>query len=217
MTDPTRHVTSTPAEDPRAPITGHPEPAPDPLALEVDAAGWLVGDRVVRIPSVRSSRLTTPASEPLGVMLHYTATDHGTAASLAKRIRTYDPKKDRAASWHVIVAHDGTLYQSIPFERGAWHCAKGRLYAADGEHTINRSTIGVELEGHGADKHPPPIEQVIALERLYSAILGAYDMPPDWLALEHRKYDPSRRADPGDGWARIAANILARLDAAAVG
>lgn len=210
MTDPTRHVTSIPAEDALAPVTGHPEPARDPDELEVDPAGWLVGDRVMRVPSVRHSRLTTPGEEPWGVMLHYTATDHGTARALANRIRTYDPAKDRAASWHVIVAHDGVLWQSIPFERGAWHCAKGRIHS----HTINRSTIGIEIEGHGADKHPPPAEQVAALERLYRAILAAYRIGLDFLALEHRKYDPSRRADPGDGWARIAADIVGRVTSA---
>lgn len=182
-------------------VTGHPEVGPA-WDLHVDSDGWLVGTHVERIPSVRHSRLTTPGERPWGVMLHYTATAHGTAKSLAKRIRAYDRTKDRAASWHVCIAHDGTLWQSVSLERGAWHCAKGRL----GIHTINKSTIGVELEGYG--KSPLPAMQVAALGRLYHAVIPHYGILADNAALEHRHYDPSRRSDPGDEWAATAEELL---------
>ncbi len=192
-----------PAPAPPA-VTGHPEPPPDPDRLEVDAEGWLVGARVVQIPSVRTSLLTTPGEVPIGVVLHYTATDHGTARSLAKRIATYRRGIDRAASWNILIAADGTIYQSAPLTRGTWHCAKGLL---DG-HKINACTIGVELEGHGVERSGAPPAQVESLDLFLCLVGDTYQIPGDRLLLEHRKYDPTRRADPGDGWAKIAHEIV---------
>jgi N-acetyl-anhydromuramyl-L-alanine amidase AmpD len=189
------------------PVTGHTEPEPDPDALTIDGDGWLVGAGVKHYPSVRSNPLTTLGEIPLGIVLHYTATDHGTAESLAKRIRTFDRIKDRAASWNIIIAANGIIYQSVSLERGSWHCAKGRL---DG-HTINRSTIGVELEGHGKAILPAP--QVDGLRRFYRAVLPHYRIPRDRAVLEHRTFDPTRRADPGDHVVEVAKRLVAEVAA----
>lgn len=116
-------------------------------------AGWLHNDipgepAIRHIPSSRTSKLQT--TKPLAVVWHYTggvAPDQ--AESLAKRIRTYDRKTDRPASWHLILARSGEIWQSAPLSRATWHVGRpgkilGKQYA-----NINRVTIGVELENAG--------------------------------------------------------------------
>ena len=176
------------------PVTGHESGPPE--RLEVDAAGWLISSanvKVVRLPSVRSQRLTTPLGEPLAIIWHYTATKPGTARSLAKRIQKYDPKKDRAASWHVVVERDGTVYQSVPFERGAWHCAKGVV----DHHKMNACSVGIEVVGHGQPDDYPPVV-VRALGEVVGAIRRAYPLVHRARAgLQHSTFDPARRSDAG--------------------
>lgn len=192
-------------------VTGHPEP---PGWLLIDEEGWLHGDRVERYPSVRHSDLTSyarpadvavPATPgPLGIVWHYTATDVGTGRSLAKRIRTYRSGVDRAASWHVLVADDGALLQSVSFERGSWHCSKGAL----GGHRMNRCTVGVELEGYGRKFSAA---QISAAERLLEVLVERYGITRERAALGHSTFDPTRRADPGPVWAAILPGLLDRV------
>ena len=164
--------------------------------LEIDHAGWLVGDDVVIVPAHESwyyKKLDTPDSEPLGVIWHYTATDFGTAKSMAKRRTKRRKQGQRAASWHVTIAGDGKIWQLISLESGAWHCR--------GSHKgikINRSMIGIELEGHG--QRFPEI-QCIAAHRFLQAMVDDYGCKREELEHGHRDFDPKRRSDPGDLWA----------------
>lgn len=186
-----------------APVTGHPEPLlVDASALDIDSDGWLVGAHVERVPSVRHSKLTTPRG-PLAIVWHYTATDVGTAKNLAKRIRTYKRGVDRAASWHVCIGADGRLWQSVSFERGSWHCAKGTILG----HRVNACTVGVELEGHGKAF---PDEQVDAAVRLVRALAEAYSLERRQAGYGHVMFDPSRRSDPGPVWAAMLPGLLER-------
>lgn len=183
-----------------APVTGHVEPEVPRDHLEVDAEGWLVGARVEQVPSVRHSRLSTPGG-PIAIVWHFTATDHGTARSLARRIRTYRRGLDRAASWHVIVAHDGVHWQSVPFLRGAWHCATGEIAG----HRVNACSVGIELEGHG-DRFPA--EQVFAAARLIRTLAHAYPIREVDAMHGHREYDPARRSDPGPIWEAMLPGLV---------
>ncbi len=136
--------------------------APPALAetMTVSEDGWLEGPNVVRLPSPRRSRLTSqaPSGEPapIGVCWHWTGgvCRRGYAARLAQKISTYDPKKDRAASWHVVISKQGWVYQSVPFEIGSWHCAVGTVRDDRGHaHRVNRSLVGIELENAGRLKY----------------------------------------------------------------
>jgi N-acetyl-anhydromuramyl-L-alanine amidase AmpD len=182
------------------PVTGHIEPEPAPDHLEVDAEGWLVGADVEYVPSVRHSSLST-SQGPIAIVWHFTATDHGTARVLARRIRTYRRAVDRAASWHVIIAHDGVLWQSVPFLRGAWHCARGTIMG----HRVNACSVGVELEGHG-DRFPPA--QIVAAQRLVRALAQAYPIRDVNATHGHREYDPARRRDPGPVWEALLPDVV---------
>jgi N-acetyl-anhydromuramyl-L-alanine amidase AmpD len=169
---------------------------PKLLPLEIDHAGWLRGldvEIIAAHPSWYYEKLSTPDSEPVGVIWHYTATNFGTARSMAKR-RTKARRPDqRASSWHVTVAGDGTLWQLVPMISGAWHCR--------GKHnglSINRSMIGIELEGHGKKF---PDAQCKAAHRLVQALVDDYGLKREDLEHGHRDFDPKRRDDPGDLWA----------------
>lgn len=189
---------------PGAPVTGHPEDLlHDASRLEVDVDGWLVGAGVERVPSVRHSALSTPRG-PHAIVFHYTATDVGTAKNLAKRIRTYKRGVDRAASWHVCVGADGTLWQSVSFLRGSWHCAKGTIAG----HRVNACSVGVELEGHGKEF---PLAQVEAAERLVHALAEAYDIRREHAGHGHVEFDPARRSDPGPVWNALLPSLLDRV------
>jgi N-acetyl-anhydromuramyl-L-alanine amidase AmpD len=197
---------------PGQPATGHPDPLPSSFDLRVDAEGWLVGGNpgsvlrphvdLQRVPSVRHSALTT--REPMAIVWHYTATDIGTARSLARRIRTYRSGVDRAASWHVIIAHDGVIWQSVPFLRGAWHCARGRIAG----HRVNACSVGVELEGHGTSFSE---DQVWAAEMLVRALRDAYEIDAVNADRGHREFDPARRADPGPVWEALLPDLVRRV------
>lgn len=188
-----------PARTPLQPITGHAEPESD---LEIDAEGWLVGDHVELVPSVRHSPLSSMQG-PIAIVWHYTATDVGTAPNLAKRIRGYKRGVDRAASWHVCIGATGTLYQSVSFLRGSWHCAKGTIAG----HRVNASSVGVELEGHGKAFTG---EQVWAAERLVRALRETYGIPIQYADLSHSQFDPMRRSDPGPVWAALLPGLIER-------
>jgi N-acetyl-anhydromuramyl-L-alanine amidase AmpD len=182
-----------------APITGHPADRHGPDA-GIDAEGWLYGLAIERAPSVRHSALSVP--EPLAIVWHYTATDAGTAKSLAKRIRTYKRGTDRAASWHVLVGADGVIRQSVSFLRGSWHCARGTI---DG-HRVNACSVGVELEGRGQSF---PDVQVNAAIRLVRALLRSYSISRENAALGHSEFDPDRRSDPGPVWRKHLPDVIA--------
>ena len=185
------------------PVTGHAEPTAAPDELSIDAEGWLRGAGVQIVESVRHSRLTT-AQGPIAIVWHYTATAQGTAKNLANRIRSYKRGVDRAASWHVCIGSDGVLWQSVPFLRGSWHCAKGLI---DG-HRVNACTVGIELEGHGKLF---PVEQAVAAERLVIALAETYGIRQAHAAHGHVDFDPKRRTDPGLIWSQeILPGILER-------
>lgn len=121
--------------------------------MRVDDDGWLVtaaGDPMgKRFPTVRSYALAVP--EPLGLVWH--TTDErggpGTAEALARSIQRYRPGIDRAASWHVLIAKDGAIYQSAPFSIGTWHVGVAGVIAGRWFANINHATIGIELENAG--------------------------------------------------------------------
>lgn len=169
--------------------------------MKITPEGWLEEaaqgfPALVRVPSVRSTDLDLAArGKPLGLVWHWTAgpcAGPKFAPALAEEIRTYAPGKDRAASWHVLVAKDGRIFQSVPFLRGSWHVGRpGRIGGAperDGASwkapvswssgtlfaNINRATVGVELENSGR------------LEK----VGDAFYRWPFWLNPDHHEQGP---------------------------
>lgn len=108
--------------------------------LTVSDDGWLQGEGVRKYPSSRCySKLSTKDGKPTAIVWHWTAVQVD-SDKLAKRIQTGE-----GSSWHVLIAKDGSLIQSVPFIKGAWHCAAGKI---DGI-APNRCSVGVEMENLG--------------------------------------------------------------------
>lgn len=134
---------------------------------------WLVVDEqglpeVRRLPSIRTTPFELPM--PLGIVWHWTGgvcRGQGAMNYLAEEIRNFDKSKDRASSFHAIIAKDGRIIQTIPFNTGSWHVGKpGRIGGAKPAQTdgrwdavmftggklfgnINRCTLGIELLNAG--------------------------------------------------------------------
>ncbi|MFH0901826.1 MAG: peptidoglycan recognition family protein, partial [Pseudomonadota bacterium] len=121
--------------------------------IYVDDAGWLISEdpevRIVRLPTVRTCQLKTSA--PLGIVWHWTGGVGGAsyAESLCRRIQRYRRGIDRPASWHLLIAKDGTIYQSAPVSVGTWHVGRPGIVAGQRFANVNHATIGVELENSG--------------------------------------------------------------------
>jgi len=122
--------------------------------MRVAVDGWLQREsdsdpHLVAYPSRRSFSLFTPT--PLGLIWHWTAgiPRVGFADELARSIVTFDPSTDRAASWHVLIAKDGALYQSVPCNQGAWHVGKPGVITGKKWPNVNRVTLGCEIENAG--------------------------------------------------------------------
>lgn len=143
--------------------------------MQINKDGWLEESAqgfpvLAKVPSVRSNDWAPGLSGPLGLVWHWTggaSKTPGHAPALVEEIRTYNRGVDRPASWHVLIAKDGRVFQSVPFTKGSWHVGRpgriggapkktpdgkwdasagweGRLFA-----NINTCTVGVELENAG--------------------------------------------------------------------
>ena len=148
QTAPFKEPAGNPPEDEH-----HDEPHPQPVAppppvplidpvstlapLEVDDEGWLVGDGVKRYPTKRKGYKLRGEhgkviDRPSGCLIHWTSTTWGTGLSMARRTMPDDGE----GNWvHLWIEHDGTIYQSGSFHRGAPHAgapSSKRMAVVDG-------------------------------------------------------------------------------------
>jgi N-acetyl-anhydromuramyl-L-alanine amidase AmpD len=178
------------------------------LEQRVDKWGWLHGPSIENLPS-DPSWYGMPMEQlcPLAIVAHYTATDPGTARSMAlRRCRVYSPTL-RLSSWHITIAADGAVYQMVPLLHRAWHVASDQP-VAPGLPRANHCAIGIELEGHG--EHFPDA-QVEAAKRVWRALVTAFKIPRELAMIEHSALQ-ANRSDPGPVWMREHASAV--LDAA---
>lgn len=176
-------------------------------ALEMRVVdGWLMGRDVERI-AIHPTRFGWRMGYgPLAIVAHYTATDPGSARSLATRRVSPLGARERNTSWHITIAADGAIYQMVPLECQAWHVASSEP-VANGLRA-NHCAIGIELEGHG--EHFPDA-QVESAKRVWRALVTAFKIPRERAMVEHSALQDNR-SDPGQVW--IGAHAEAVLDAA---
>lgn len=122
------------------------------MSLYVDGAGWLAAEgappELRFAPTARCFKLD--AHEPRGLVWHTTDTPTGvTGAQLVDRIREMPPANGRKASWHVLIDRLGVLHVSAPFTVGTWHCGVPGKIGGVQVRSINRNSIGVEIENGG--------------------------------------------------------------------
>lgn len=151
---------------------------------------WLeseFGDpKVIALSTVRTCSLTSEGSRPLGIVWHWTAGkgDPDFAENLARSIMNYDVKKDRAASWHVLIAKNGTIYQSAAFNVGTWHVGRPGVIGGKRWVNVNKVTVGCELENAG---------ELLKVANKYYC--WPYYLNPDSTAITERM-DPTLEIDP---------------------
>ena len=153
-----------PDEHTEIPLPVDPTPANLPklrldlAPLEVGQDGWLVGDKVVRVPSKRGGFIwRTGTRKAGGILWHWTATAWGSALGMAKRI-----VNGHGPSVHCWIEHDGTIYQSVPFTKGSGHadsetaarCAwkDGKVVkvkAGESYYSVNSFMLGIEIVNIG--------------------------------------------------------------------
>lgn len=193
------------------------------LDLDVDIGGWLEGPGVVTIPSARRYIVGKP---PRAIVWHWTATGNGSAANLAKAIVDMPRPGQRSASWHLLIARDGTIYQSVSLLDGSWHCAAGEI---DGVRP-NKCSVGIEIEcvgrvkdfgekgfrrGWPYDKRGPAVseaevfkfgkseyhtftdDQLKRVQELLELLARKYNITNKNLQWGHLDLDPTRKEDPG--------------------
>lgn len=186
-----------------------PTTTPAELADLHVTAGWLVGKRVRKVPADHSWYPWKQEITPTAIVAHYTATDHGTAAAMARRrARAFDRKRHGRGktSWHFSVEGDGTIWQMVPSDRGAWHArTTDKARARFNNVPPYKCAIGVELVGHGT--HFPQI-QVRAACRLWRALVSAYPVVRGLAMVGHSEIDPTRKADPGPLWTAQHADLV---------
>lgn len=178
-------------------------------ALTVSPQGWLNGPGVVVMPIHRSryyAHLSTASGRPAAIVAHYTATDHGSGAGMARRLTDkidLDPNDgdgiDRQVSWHVSIEGDGAIIQMAPLLVGCWHAGGKTAKPIPGVGAANKTAIGIELVGHGVSF---PEAQVNSAARVWRAIVGTYSIPRDLAMVTHESLDPTRKRDPGPVWMR---------------
>jgi N-acetylmuramoyl-L-alanine amidase len=99
--------------------------------------------------------------DPRFIVMHYTA---GFTAQGA--LNAY---QTRRVSAHLLVDLDGTVYQSVPFNKAAWHAGPSRWMGYNG---LNQYSIGIEIVNAGWFRKDGTVYYRNGLRK------NAVDMPP---------------------------------------
>ncbi len=112
--------------------------------------GWLVAEEgdppLVIIPSVRATKLAMKV--PRAVIWHWTGPVEDVRQHV-ESIQTYETGKDTPRSWHILVARDGTIYQSLSLLTAGWHIQKGGMIGMNYYRSLNKATVAISLENVG--------------------------------------------------------------------
>jgi hypothetical protein len=139
---------------------------------------------------------------PIGIVVHSTQTDPGTAENMAKRrVKPYDLYEHGRgkSSWHITIDADGSILQMLECVKIAYHCRRTPQSDQLLLRPPNHCTIGIELVGYYGQEFWPEV-QVEAAERVWRALVSAYPIVRGRAMLRHSELDPTRRSDPGPAW-----------------
>lgn len=169
------------------------------IALGLPLAGLVVGclssSRVGESPADRTTRRSPiqpvgraaaqvpaswiPRAKPRiwkSIVLHHTATDAGSVASIhaAHRRRTTNGKPWLGIGYHFVIGNGNGMPDGAIEATFRW---KDQLHGAHAGHRDhNQHGIGIALVGH-FDKKPPTQAQLAALKRLLAHLQSAHDVP----------------------------------------
>ena len=177
-----------------------------PGNLAISVMGGFLPDS----PIVAASRASPNHGERRGItrpdmiVLHYTGMAEADAA--LARLCDGAPADGQRVSAHYFVREDGTIVQSVPEARRAWHagesCWEGRI-------DVNSRSVGIEITNPGHDFDYPdfPDPQIAAVIALCRDVVGRHAIRADRV-LAHSDVAPSRKRDPGEKfpWRRLFAS-----------
>src|SRR5574343_1512535 len=113
------------------------------LVGSFDRDGWL--DAAERRPTRRVCPLV---EGPTAIVWHTTDTVRANLEKMLERVGNLPTPGQRQASWHLLIARDGTIYQSAPICVGTWHVV-GRGVIGGRRQAVNLCTVGIEVENAG--------------------------------------------------------------------
>ncbi|MCI5218222.1 MAG: 1,6-anhydro-N-acetylmuramyl-L-alanine amidase AmpD [Candidatus Electrothrix sp. LOE2] len=106
-------------------------------------------------------------------------------------------------SSHYLIDLKGTIWQSVPEKKKAWHAGVSKM-PEDGREGVNNFSIGIELIG--SEDTDFTEAQYISLARLTKDILSRH---PLQYIYGHCDVAPGRKTDPwGLDWSRYREDIL---------
>lgn len=174
--------------------------------LVVDAFGWLQGPGVLRLPMHATWYSGHMKLGPRAIVAHYTATNPGTAQSMARnRMDSFDRDPsdghvDRSASWHLSIESALTnhpIVQMAPLTAVCWHAGGKGSKPIPGIGSANSNAVGIELVGWGKAF---PDQQVVNACRVWRAIVKHYRIAEAHAMVQHSHISPHDRSDPGPVW-----------------
>jgi N-acetylmuramoyl-L-alanine amidase len=134
------------------------------------------------------------------LVVHYTG-----MRSAAEAIERLCDSAARVSA-HYVVEEDGVIWRLVPEQRRAFHAG---ISCWEGEHDLNRVSIGVEIvnPGHEWGYRPFGEAQMRTVEWLCRDILSRYPIPPHRV-VGHSDIAPARKTDPGElfDWPRLASS-----------
>jgi N-acetylmuramoyl-L-alanine amidase len=118
---------------------------------------------------------------------------HHTAGSLMGDLRWLCSPESKVSA-HYVISRAGEVFRLVDDSRAAWHAGRSswNYYGVDvGGLSINRRSIGIELEGSGDFS----VKQLTALYLLVTGLMLQYHIPAG-LVLGHKEIAPGRKTDP---------------------
>lgn len=144
---------------------------------------------------IRSHRLTQDDGSPGryvasphagGVIAPRFLVIHYTAGSSAAGTIDWFCSPASCVSAHLVIARDGTVTQTVPFNREAWHAGQSRWGSLSG---LNRHSIGIELDNAG---------RLIRSGGAWVSPLTRMRYPDREVTVAPHKHDPA--GVPPSGW-----------------
>lgn len=188
------------------PPPGQSPPKP-PVAGEITADHWLDGAQRRDLPgglAMNTRRF---------LVIHFTA-----GASAESSIDWW--RSSKAASAHLVIDRDGTIFQCRPFNRTAGHAGVSEWrdpVTKEKFHSLNNCSIGIEL-ANGGDAYPTKFSslQPVMARHKHGGIIKAWERYPEAQlkacrevsellvkryhlddVIGHEDIAPSRKVDPG--------------------
>ena len=103
----------------------------------------------------------------------------------------FEKLRDVRVSSHLVIGRGGAVYQSVAFDKRAWHAGESEF---QGRTRCNDFSIGIELIGD--EEGPFTAEQYRSLSSICDRLCVTYEIPSEHI-VGHRDISPGRKVDPG--------------------